>query len=75
MSRKAHLKTGSKQRHLVESVGADPGLEWLQRINVDDILWQGVPDDSASRVERVLIALDMAEWLNKTLILKNSTFF
>ena len=49
-------------------VGAEPGLEWLHRIRVDDILWQGVPDDNASRVEWILVALDMAEWLDETLV-------
>ena len=53
-------------------MGADPGPEWLQRISVDDILWQGVPDDNAGRVERVLVALDMAKRLYKSLCMSSS---
>ena len=44
-------------------MGADPGPEWLQRISVDHILRQGVPNDNAGRVKRVLVALDMAKRL------------
>ena len=60
-----------KQCHLGESVGADPRPEWLQRSSVDHILRQEVPDDNAGRVERVLIAVDMAERLYETLCMSS----
>ena len=53
-------------------MGANPGLEWPQRIKVDGILWQRVPEENAGRVERVLIATDMVKWLNETLRVSSS---